>query len=201
MIEIEQLCKSYNKVIIDNFSYIFEDNKTYCLFGPSGSGKTTLIRLIMGFEQADKGKIKIKNGSRLSVVFQEDRLLPWLSAKRNILAVNKDKTVCDNLLKAFHLEKEENKYPSELSGGMQRRIALARALAYDGDIFFMDEPFKGLDYKLKKEIIYFMNKKIEKKLCIFITHDIEEAELLSDVILNIDGSPLFIKKEIKILKK
>lgn len=201
MIEIEQLCKSYNKAIIDNFNYIFEDNKTYCLFGPSGSGKTTLIRLIMGLEQADKGKIKIKNGNRLSVVFQEDRLLEWLSAKRNILAVNNDKAICKNILKAFHLEKEENKYPSELSGGMQRRIALARALAYDGDIFFMDEPFKGLDYKLKKEIIYFIKEKIEKKLCVFITHDIEEAQQLSDVILNVSGTPLFIKEEIKILKK
>ena len=201
MIEIEQLYKSYHKVIINNFNYIFEGNKTYCLFGPSGSGKTTLIRLIMGLEQADKGKIKIKNATRLSVVFQEDRLLPWLSAKKNILAVNKDKTVCENLLKAFHLEKEESKYPNELSGGMQRRIALARALAYDGDIFLMDEPFKGLDYELKKEIIYFIKERIQKKLCIFITHDMEEAEQLSDIILNIGGCPLFIKKETKVNKK
>lgn len=200
MIEIEQLCKSYDKVIINNFNYIFEDNKTYCLFGPSGSGKTTLIRLIMGIEQADKGKIKIKSNSKLSVVFQEDRLLEWLSAKENILAVNKNKAVCENLLKAFHLEKEENKYPSELSGGMQRRIALARALAYDGDIYLMDEPFKGFDSELKKEIIYLIKKRIERKLCIFITHDMEEAQQLSDIILSVGGSPLFIKEEIKVKK-
>ena len=137
---------------------------------------------------------------KISFVFQEDRLLPWVSAKKNILAVNPDEALCMELLDRVGLQGQENKLPSELSGGMSRRIAIARALAYDGDIFLLDEPFKGFDVKLKRSMMDFIQTRTKNKLCVFVTHEIEEAQKMADKVLILGGPPLEIKKELDLKK-
>lgn len=192
MIQLDAIYKSYKNKVIDDFSYTFLDNETVCLFGMSGCGKTTLLKLILNIEKPDSGKVIVHRIDKISCVFQEDRLLPWLSARENILEVNGDKKYCQYLLEILELEKDEDKYPKELSGGMKRRIALARALAYRGSVYLLDEPFKGIDMKLKYKVMQFVKEKMKEKLCIFVTHDIEEAVYLSDKIVVLKGIPLQI---------
>ncbi len=192
-LEVKNLVKKYNTEILKDFSFSFPEKGVVCLLGKSGCGKTTLINCIAGLEKINGGIIYGTEGIKMSFVFQEDRLIPWISAKRNLLVVNDDEKVCSVILDKMGLLEHADKLPEELSGGMRQRVAIARAVAYGGDIIFLDEPFKGIDVKTKKAVIESVKELIEDKLCIFITHDLEEAELLSDIIVILDGPPLNIK--------
>lgn len=192
-IEVKNLVKEFNTKVLDDFSFSFPEKGVVCLLGKSGCGKTTLINCIAGLEKADSGIIEGKSDSKISFVFQEDRLIPWISAKRNLLVVNEDEGVCDDILDKMGLFEHKSKLPDELSGGMRQRVAIARAVAYGGDIIFLDEPFKGIDVKTKSAVIDSVKDLIRDKLCIFITHDLEEAMLLSDIIVILDGPPLNVK--------
>ena len=196
-IEVKNLVKEFNTKVLDNFSFSFPEKGVVCLLGKSGCGKTTLINCIAGLEKADRGSIEGKYDSKISFVFQEDRLIPWISAKRNLLVVNEDESICDDILEKMGLSEHKYKLPDELSGGMRQRVAIARAVAYGGDIIFLDEPFKGIDVKTKAAVIDSVKGLIEDKLCIFITHDLEEAMLLSDIIVILDGPPLKIKSVVE----
>lgn len=142
------------KNVLQNLSVNIKDKIT-CITGASGCGKTTLLRIIAGLIENYTGIIENKPKNP-SFVFQEDRILPWLTSIENVAAVLKTK---DKLHSAqYWLEKvglggELKSLPAELSGGMKRRVALARALAYPGDFFILDEPFKGLDEKLISQIM------------------------------------------------
>lgn len=193
-LSVENITKEYDSAILKDFSFTFPDAGVVCLLGKSGCGKTTLINCISGILNQDRGEIKGMEGKKISFVFQEDRLLPWMSAKRNILAVNEDEAVCDDVLAKMGLSEHADKLPDELSGGMRQRVSIARAIAYGGDVFFLDEPFKGIDIKTKLAIMKDVREFIKGKLCIFITHDLEEAKMLSDTIIILDGPPLEIKK-------
>jgi ABC-type nitrate/sulfonate/bicarbonate transport system ATPase subunit len=150
-LEIKNLTKKYGeKRILDNFSLIFPEKGTVCLFGPSGCGKTTLLNCICGLERFDSGTITVEKNDKISYLFQEDRLLPWISAKENVAAVlggsakqNAQEAV--DWLGLVGLAGEEDKRPAQLSGGMRQRVAIARALAYGGGLFLLDEPFHALD--------------------------------------------------------
>ncbi len=190
---VKDLVKEFNTKVLENFSFSFPEKGVVCLLGRSGCGKTTLINCIAGLEKADGGSIEGKDDSKISFVFQEDRLIPWISAKRNLLVVNEDEGICDEILDKMGLSEHKDKLPDELSGGMRQRVAIARAVAYGGDIIFLDEPFKGIDVKTKAAVIESVKGLIEDKLCIFITHDLEEAMLLSDIIVILDGPPLKVK--------
>lgn len=185
-IKISNLYKSYgDNTIYNNFSISFPSEGIYTLTGPSGCGKTTLFNIISGIDNDYKGSVIINRNSKISVVFQEDRLLPWFNAEKNISIVNTemDKAEINKILHLLDLDGTNDKYPDELSGGMKRRIAIARALAYSGDIYLLDEPFKGLDQKIKTKLIEYFEQLGRTKLILHITHELSEVkELKSNLI-------------------
>lgn len=197
-LKIDHLTKNYNgKTVLEQFSLQLPSTGTVCLFGPSGCGKTTLLNCIAGLEPFDSGEIEGTGNGRISYLFQENRLLPWISAKDNIAAVLRGKAgqnaeQAEKWLSLVGLAEAGNKRPAELSGGMRRRVALARALAYGGDLYLMDEPFQGLDAERRDEMIALLQKETAGALKIIVTHDFEEAEMLADVIYILEGPPVRI---------
>ena len=193
-VRIKNLCKKYgdNKVL-ENFSADFPETGAVCIWGASGIGKTTLTNIIMGLEKPDSGEIEGIDPDRISCVFQEDRLLPWNTLYENA-SISVDPKECSGLcqkwIEAVELWEDRDKYPDELSGGMKRRCALARALIRAEhsrcEILIMDEPFKGLDADLKNRIISKITPLWEKMLAIIITHDREEAESITDKIISLE---------------
>jgi ABC-type nitrate/sulfonate/bicarbonate transport system, ATPase component len=197
-LKIHNLTKNYNgKTVLEQFSLQLPSTGTVCLFGPSGCGKTTLLNCIAGLEPFDSGEIEGAGTGKISYLFQENRLLPWISAKDNIATVLRGKAgqnaeQAEKWLGLVGLAEAGNKRPAELSGGMRRRVALARALAYGGDLYLMDEPFQGLDAERRDEMIALLQKETAGALKIIVTHDFEEAEMLADVIYILEGPPVRI---------
>ncbi len=210
MIEIKNLTKSYGeKLVYKNFDLCIPSNKIVSIMGASGSGKTTLLNILAGLTFYEEGSINGISDNK-SYIFQETRLLPWLNAKENIEYVLKsqNKVLYDDIDRYLEIVKMiDYKYymPNELSGGMKQRISLIRGFIYPADIVFMDEAFKALDVKLKMEMIKILINiwNLNKKSVIFITHDIDEALLVSDYIVVIGNEPAKKKYEvsIKISKK
>ena len=187
MIRLESICKSYgdNKVLED-INLAFAPGLT-CLMGPSGIGKTTLANIIAGLLPADSGEISGLDGKKISMVFQEDRLLEWETAITNLLFVMKKGTGKDNrnrarlLLTQAGLAGSLEKKAAELSGGMKRRVCLCRALVAEYDVLILDEPFKGLDSGIKPSVMAMVLEYAcanPDKTVICITHDPLEAEYL-----------------------
>ncbi len=151
------------------------------VLGRSGCGKTTLLRVVSGLETYDSGEICLEDGIRLGIVFQEPRLMPWLNVRQNITFGLKKKEIdgeeIDGLIAMTGLDGFERAYPSQLSGGMQQRAALARALSHDPSYILMDEPFAALDYFTRKsmqdELLRIQQK--NQKGVLFVTHSIDEA--------------------------
>lgn len=208
MIELKDISKSFNGIqILKDFNLTFENNLITCLFGPSGVGKTTIANIAAGLVPIDGGCVCRTSGSALySYVFQEPRLLEWYSVYDNIDFVLKDiypadkrQNVISDYLTMMELTEYKNYKPKELSGGMAQRVSLARAFAYPSDVLIMDEPFKGLDIKLKGEMILSFQRlwSKSKRTVLFITHDIEEASRLSDIIFVIKGRPAQIIRRIE----
>ena len=207
MIALNNINISYgNLKVLENFSISLEKGKVHCIFGASGCGKTTLLNAITGINKIESGEKLSLDNKKFSYVFQEDRLLPWATALENVLFVLRDrycdeeaKQIAEKYLNIVGLGKFINAYPSELSGGMQRRVSFARALSYRGEVFILDEPFKGLDFKLKTELInYLIESDIkENSYIVFVTHDMQEALSFSDYIYMVDGPPLKIMEKIE----
>ncbi len=197
-LEIKNANKRYEgKVILQDFSLTLPERGVVCFFGPSGCGKTTLLNCIAGLEQLDSGKIAGVQGHKISYLFQEDRLLPWITAQENVAAVlhgsaQHNAEEAAEWLGLVGLSGEEEKHPDELSGGMRQRVAIARALAYGGDLFLLDEPFHALDEATKQEIITVIRKNTPNALKILVTHDSEEAKSLADITYVLSGPPVRI---------
>jgi len=201
---------------LDNINLKIEAGEFVCVIGPSGCGKSTLLSLLAGLVFPTKGEIRIdgdlvkKTGTDRGIVFQHYSLFPWLTAKKNVsfgikqAKINKDSKKIDaraeEYLKRVGLEEYMDKYPHQLSGGMQQRVAIARTLAMNTDILLMDEPFGAIDTKnrvLLQEMTTDLCKKgEEKKTVVFITHDIDEAIFLADRIIFME--PKKIEEEITI---
>ncbi len=186
---IKNLQKSYDGAkVLENFSLTLSRNEPVCLMGASGKGKTTLFNILTGLIQPDSGEITGLKDIGISAVFQEDRLCEDLSAVMNVAVVmgSPDRDVVKKELMAVGLAEEEIIRPvSSLSGGQKRRVAIVRALMYDGDRLFMDEPFKGLDEDTKDKVISVVNEKTKGKAVLVITHDREDREKLGAKIVNL----------------
>lgn len=194
-ITVNHITKSYQgKKVLENVSMKFLSNKITCIMGTSGVGKTTLLHILMGLIKPDEGSIEGLEGKTISAVFQEDRLCEAFDAITNVRMVigNKKSTreICDEF-RQVSLESYEGKQVSQLSGGMKRRVAIVRAVMMEADLYIMDEPFKGLDEELKRQVILYVKEKLKGKTVIIVTHEKSEVELLSAV-LSTFHAPTFV---------
>lgn len=190
MITIKHLTKKYGDLaVFSDFSLEIAEGEVLCLMGKSGRGKTTLLRMLMGLEQPDQGSIAGLEGKRISVVFQEDRLLPHFSVRQNLYSV------CDGRLQQEHmmrlltrlgLAEWVDREVSVLSGGMQRRVAICRALLVPCDLLILDEPFRGLDDNTKEMVIKLIREEAKGCTILLSTHDITEGKKMEGKILNLD---------------
>lgn len=188
MIELINISFSYTDIeVLKDFNLTVSGGECVQLYGVSGSGKTTIARIITGLETANSGQIVAPQ--KISVVFQEDRLLENLDVQKNIrLVLDKEKyDLADKLLEEFGLYDVRKKRVSTLSGGMKRRVALLRAIAYGGDALILDEPFNGLDTDNKQVAANIIKREFidKNKPVLLITHVKEDADLLNARIVNI----------------
>ncbi|MBI3374388.1 MAG: ABC transporter ATP-binding protein [Betaproteobacteria bacterium] len=189
-----------------------DDHEFVTIVGPSGCGKSTLLYLVGGFLRPTSGRIELRGrpvtgpGPDRGIVFQRYSLFPWLTVRGNIAYGLEEKGVpraerdriVEEHLRLVHLEGFENRYPRELSGGMQQRVALAQTLACQPDILLMDEPFGALDAQTRR-ILQDEVRRIwrrDTKTVLFVTHDVEEAVALGTCIVVMSARPGRIKEVI-----
>ena len=217
---VEGVRKTYGfglteKVILNDCSFKLRDGLITVLIGPSGCGKSTLVNLLAGYEEPDQGRITLggeavrgPGGDRL-VVFQETALFPWMSTYSNVAfgpLVQRRKSASEvekqvlALLEKVGLQDFRTKYPSHLSGGMQRRGELARMLANTPRVMMLDEPFRGLDAMTREIMQEYFCRLLEERhgTVLFITSEIDEAIFMADWLLIMGNAPGKIVKEIKI---
>lgn len=197
--------------VLHNISFNVKKGELVTLLGESGCGKSTLLQIIGGFLRADKGNVHIagkevtKPTRNCMTLFQQHNLLPWRNVLDNVMLglkgnVAENRKRSESVLRFVGLEHYMNHFPHELSGGMQQRVAVARAFAMDPSVILMDEPFAALDtfnrYRLQDELI---RLQAEKNVSILlVTHDIDEAIYLSDRIIILSPEPGRIYKSIDI---
>ena len=174
--------------VLRDVTWHLPDSGVVCLWGASGCGKTTALRLLAGLEKPTSGSV---NGvRRVSMVFQEDRLLPWRTALENVLLTGADVKKAGDLLAELGLTVEEAQaYPQHLSGGQQRRVALARALAAESDILLLDEPFNGLDEDTWQDVVPLIKKVAETRPVVLVTHIREQIEALKATVIPLGVAP------------
>lgn len=199
--------------VLEDINLKIKSGEFVSIIGSSGCGKSTLLKLIIGLEEVTGGKIVFNNQGNIyesgqcGMVFQEARLIPWLNVRKNIaFGIQGDYTrsekdeIVDEQLRLVGLENFENALPSQLSGGMQQRVSIARALAGKPKILLLDEPFGALDaftrIHMQSEMLNLWEK--EKCTMILVTHDIDEAIFLSDRIIILSEHPGVVKREIKV---
>ena len=184
---VEALCKSYGgRTVLENVSFEAGVGVT-CLMAPSGSGKTTLLRILLGLETADSGAV-YDPPARWSAVFQEDRLLEHLDAMENLrFALGRDlnETAALEMLARLGLDGEGNKAVEDYSGGMKRRLALARALLARSGAVALDEPFTGLDEENRRACLAAVREAGEGRMVLLVTHDEADAAALGASILRL----------------
>ena len=180
MIEINNIDFNYgNKAIFKNFSLNILRGDRICLSGDSGIGKTTLLRLITGLEKPQAGSISITERARFSAVFQDDRLLPFASIIDNCTLIGASEESALKNLEALGIADYARSLPKELSGGMRRRAALARALSAEYDVLILDEPFTGLDSANIAAATAYVSEQLSDRTLIMVTHSPSEAEMLN----------------------
>jgi len=184
-----------------------EDNDFISILGPSGCGKSTLLRIVAGLDVPTSGRVMLdgepvtRPGPDRGMVFQSYTLFPWLTVRQNILFGQRATAgVVDRLIERVGLRGFENHFPKMLSGGMQQRTALARALANDPKILLLDEPFGALDHQtrsLMQELLLGIWE-ADRKTVLFVTHDIDEAIFMANRVAVMSARPGHIKAELRI---
>jgi len=207
---IKSLTKSYDTktgplLAVKDASLDVEAGKCYSLVGPSGCGKSTILKIIAGLTPHERGEVLVlgqpaREGRRdVGVMFQTPVLLPWRTVLKNILlplevfkeSIESGRARAEELIKLVGLEGFADKYPWELSGGMQQRAALSRVLVIDPDILLMDEPLAALDEFTRERLVFEISHLHErlKKSILYVTHDIQEALILSDKVVVMSNHP------------
>jgi len=182
MLKLSEIKKMFGeKTVLDGASLLVKKGECAVIYGMSGCGKTTLLRIAAGLEKKDGGTVE-KDGTA-AFVFAEARLFPTATALENVTMVMRGdrraaKSRALEILRAFGLENAEGLYPRELSTGMAARVSLARAVAYNADVYLMDEPFKSLDGEIKQTVVSFLREFLSDKAALIISHDRTEAELM-----------------------
>jgi len=185
-----------------------------CLLGPSGCGKTTLLKILAGFLPPSSGRVRLRGkavnrpGPDRCVVFQEDALFPWLTVSENIafglkgkgLGRARRREMVDRYLELVGLSAFASYLPSEISGGMKQRVALARVLILEPEILLMDEPFAALDAQTREEMQQLLLSlwRTLSHTIVFVTHDVREAVTLADRVIVMEKAPGRIKAEVPV---
>lgn len=187
-ISLKHVSFSYgDTAVLNDVTWHLPDSGVVCLWGPSGCGKTTVLRLLARLEKPQVGTVS--GIDRVSMVFQEDCLLPWRTALENVTLVGADEQQARELLTVLGLNEEEvAAYPSHLSGGQQRRIALARALATPGDVLLLDEPFNGLDEDTWQDVVPLILQVAQSRPVVLVTHIREQVQTLGASVVHLTES-------------
>lgn len=219
-IKLDNVSKSYDKNVLNNINLEVSGYEAIAIIGKSGCGKSTLLRLMTGLEVADEGKIIINNNQiekkglrlyqdKISMVFQQHNLFPHLTLKENITVIlnkvgmlesTKSNSKATSLLTQLHLHDEMDKRPRYVSGGQAQRASIARALATDPEIVFMDEPTAALDPILTKEVLSAIDelKKLGTKF-VFVTHELSFVKKFADYVVFMDEGSVVEEGEVNIL--
>lgn len=186
---LDNVSFSYGETAVcRDLTWQLPDKGIICLWGPSGCGKTTLLRLLAGLEKPSAGQAVLPT---VSVCFQEDRLLPWRTALDNVaLPIGGDREQAAAVLTALGLGEHFQSLPSQLSGGQQRRVALARALAYPAQLLLLDEPFTGMDAASWGAVIPLIRQWAETRPVVLVTHVAQEAQALGAHVISLPSIPL-----------
>ena len=204
-LNIEFTSENQKVVALEKINLDINKNEFICIMGVSGCGKTTLLNALAGFIQPTNGKILLKGneiqgpGPDRAVVFQDDAVFPWLSVEDNIAYSHKikstygdkEKELVKNYINLVGLEDFKKAWPRQLSGGMRKRVDLARAFAAEPELLLMDEPFGALDIMTKEKLQEELRKFwVERpRTIVFITHDVEEAVFLGDKVIVMTPRP------------
>ena len=214
VVHVGEVTKQFGEVTaVTDLHIDLQENEFVAVVGASGCGKSTLLSIIAGLEDATSGEVEVNGipingpGRDRGVVFQSATLLPWLSVRDNVLfalrgeegmSKQEKKGVVQEHLGLVGLDGFEDKYPSQLSGGMQQRVALARSLCYRPKVLLMDEPFGALDALTRRSMQGLLTRIWEKHrlTVMLITHDIEEAVYTSDRVVIMSSRPGTVKREV-----
>jgi ABC-type nitrate/sulfonate/bicarbonate transport system ATPase subunit len=191
--------KSYRKasggdlLVLGDVSLTIASGEVAALIGPSGCGKTTLLRIIVGLDDDFDGTVRLPAHGRLGVVFQEPRLLPWRTVEENVRlgAPMASDAALDTLFGALGLAAHRRHYPGELSVGLARRVALARAFAVEPELLVLDEPFVSLDAELATRLRGELAELVARRpiTTLLVSHDVDEVIGLADRVFLLSGSP------------
>ena len=187
MLEIRDVTVAFgDKKVLQDCGFSLGAGEHLALMGPSGCGKTTLLRIALGLQMPDSGTVRC-DSARPAAVFQEPRLLPWRTALENVvLPLKAGEDARERALQwlgKLEIAEAAELYPDELSGGMQQRVSIARAMAVQPDFLVLDEAFKGLDEELRKRVLELLVGTLDKTAVLLATHSEEEARALGCRIL------------------
>jgi ABC-type nitrate/sulfonate/bicarbonate transport system ATPase subunit len=200
--------KSYRRAsggllhVLDEITFTVADGEVVALVGPSGCGKTTLLRIIVGLDQAFEGIVTLPALGRLGMVFQEPRLLPWRTVEQNVrlVAPQASEDALTTLFLTLGLAEHRHHYPGELSLGLARRVALARAFVIQPDLLVLDEPFVSLDAALAERLRAGLIELVSRRptMTLLVTHSIDEAIGLADRVILLSPSPARVIAQIPV---
>lgn len=198
----EKRFSAHTPVVIEDLELSLSEGEFVCLIGPSGSGKSTLLSMIAGLDKHWQGEADLPDAAPPGYLFQEPRLMPWLTAAENVELVcvvpDRERTLA--MLARVGLKDAADKYPAELSGGMQRRVAVARAFINRPPVLLLDEPFVSLDAPAANQLRRLLESLWQeiRPTVLFVTHDLAEAFAMGDRLVFLGRDPAHIIKELNI---